>query len=97
MQLKIQRKATTTNSTLPVQSAAALPARLDQPSSSHSRKFTIARNQNTFAKRQREMEKKAKAEAKRIRRIKRKQGDGDDAGDPAETPLGEPETSDESD
>lgn len=34
--------------------------------------MTIAKNQNTFAKRQREMEKKAKAEAKRIRRDKLK-------------------------
>lgn len=35
---------------------------------------TIAKNQNTFAKRQREMDKKAKSEAKRLRRNKRKQG-----------------------
>ncbi len=34
----------------------------------------IAKNQNTFAKRKREMEKKEKAEAKRIRRTKRKLG-----------------------
>ncbi len=34
----------------------------------------MAKNQNTYAKRQREMEKKAKAEAKRIRRTQRKQG-----------------------
>jgi hypothetical protein len=34
----------------------------------------IAKNQNTFAKRKREMDKKLKAEAKRIRRHKRKLG-----------------------
>jgi hypothetical protein len=34
--------------------------------------MTIARNQNTFAKRQREVARKAKAEAKRARRIERK-------------------------
>lgn len=44
------------------------------------RRFDIAKNQNTFAKRQREMEKKAKAEAKRIRRTQRKQDS--DAGIP---------------
>lgn len=33
----------------------------------------IARNQNTFAKRQREMEKKEKAEAKQVRRNQRKE------------------------
>jgi hypothetical protein len=32
----------------------------------------IARNQNTYAKRKREMEKKEKAEQKRIRRTRRK-------------------------
>ena len=38
----------------------------------------MAKNQNTFAKRQREMEKKAKAEAKRARKLLRKQGGGND-------------------
>ena len=33
----------------------------------------MVKNQNTLAKRKREMEKKAKAEAKRLRRIQRKQ------------------------
>ena len=32
----------------------------------------MAKNQNTFAKQQREMEKKRKAEQKRLRRIQRK-------------------------
>ena len=36
------------------------------------------------------MDKKAKAEAKRVRRIKRKQGG--DANNPPETPVAEPET-----
>ncbi len=40
-----------------------------------TRSHSIAKNQNTFAKRQREMNKKAKAEAKRNRRHQRKQGD----------------------
>ncbi|WP_339735358.1 hypothetical protein [uncultured Gimesia sp.] len=39
------------------------------------RRVTIAKNQNTFAKRQREADKKAKAEAKRIRRNKLKEGE----------------------
>jgi hypothetical protein len=39
-----------------------------------SKERPIAKNQNTFAKRQREMEKRAKAEAKRTRKIRRKQG-----------------------
>ncbi len=36
----------------------------------------IAKNQNTYAKRKREMEKKEKAEAKRVRRVERKQDGG---------------------
>jgi hypothetical protein len=43
------------------------------PSIHESRSGIIAKNQNTFAKRQREMEKKAKQEAKRQRRLERKQ------------------------
>lgn len=35
----------------------------------HIGRSSIAKNQNTFAKRQREMDKKMKAEAKRARRI----------------------------
>ena len=57
------------------------------PRPSDARNAIIARNRNTFAKRQREMEKKAKAEAKRQRRIRRKQGLEDPAssdGDPAD-------------
>jgi septal ring factor EnvC (AmiA/AmiB activator) len=47
-------------------------------SDSSSGSGPIAKNQNTFAKRQREMEKKAKAEAKRQRRDERKEeGDTD--------------------
>ncbi len=42
----------------------------------------MAKNQNTFAKRQREMEKKAKAQAKKARREERKQ-----AGDSADMPV----------
>ncbi|WP_417384255.1 hypothetical protein [Gimesia sp.] len=38
------------------------------------RRDIIAKNQNTFAKRQREADKKAKAEAKRVRRNNIKQG-----------------------
>ncbi|MCR9296721.1 MAG: hypothetical protein NXI32_28775 [bacterium] len=37
------------------------------------RRFIIAKNQNTFLKRQREMEKKAKAQLKRQRRQDRKE------------------------
>jgi hypothetical protein len=37
------------------------------------RRFTIAKNQNTFAKRNREMEKKRKADEKRVDRQKRKE------------------------
>ena len=57
-----------------------------------SRRATIAKNQNTYAKKKREMEKKAKAEAKRIRRIKRKQGGA--AANPPKAPDVEPETPD---
>jgi hypothetical protein len=59
---------------------------LDQVIPSISRRTTIARNQNTYAKRQREMEKKAKAEAKRVRRIKRKQG-GDASDSPEQSDV----------
>lgn len=38
----------------------------------------IAKNQNTFAKQKREMDKKLKAEAKRLRKIKRKEGRPED-------------------
>jgi hypothetical protein len=44
----------------------------------------MAKDQNTFAKRQREMEKKRKADEKRQRRIKRKQK-SDDVGDDDKT------------
>jgi hypothetical protein len=37
------------------------------------RRTTIAKNQNTYAKRKREMDKKNKAEDKRVRRAQRKQ------------------------
>ena len=37
----------------------------------------IARNQNTYAKRQREMEKKQKAEIKRERKVQRKAAEDD--------------------
>jgi hypothetical protein len=78
----------------------------------YSRTEPIAKNQNTYAKRQREMEKKVKAEAKRARRMRRKQDDGTSspqvAGhpdlDPADyaayfppEPEPEPQTPDESD
>jgi hypothetical protein len=66
---------------------------LDQPSPSISRKATIAKNQNTYAKRRREMDKKAKAEAKRTSRSKRKQGG--DASNPPEPPDIGPEPPDE--
>ncbi len=56
---------------------------------------TIAKNQNTFAKRQREMEKKAKAEAKRARKLQRKQGGGDDVA--PEPQADEPDTLEEAD
>ena len=52
----------------------------------HIRSFGIAKNQNTFAKLQRERNKKAKAEAKRNRRNKRKlEGQ---KGDSSESPDG---------
>jgi hypothetical protein len=46
---------------------------LDQSKTAVSRSEPIAKNQNTYAKRQREMEKKAKAEAKRARRVQQKE------------------------
>lgn len=52
----------------------------------------MARDQNTFAKRQREMEKKRKAEDKRARRRKKKEEDTSTPIDPA---LIESEDSDE--
>ncbi len=61
------------------------------------RRATIARNQNTYAKRQREADKKAKAEAKRTRRLKRKEGGGLDETSPADEALyTDPEMPDES-
>jgi hypothetical protein len=57
-----------------------------------SRRATIAKNQNTYAKRQREADKKRKAEAKRARRSERKHGGA--ASDQPETPDLEPETPD---
>jgi hypothetical protein len=68
---------------------------LDRFSSSSIRRATIAKNQNTFAKRQREMEKKAKAEGKRARRTARKQEA--DAGVPSQAPNVDPETPEEAD
>jgi hypothetical protein len=68
---------------------------LDHNNLDKSRREPIAKNQNTYAKRQREMEKKAKAEAKRKRRISRKQEGVESI--PSETPDIEPETPDESD
>ncbi len=75
------------------QGADGQPARSDQPDPSISRKAIIARNQNTYAKRQREMDKKAKAEAKRARRSKLKEGA--DASNPPEMSDIEPVTPDE--
>ncbi|MCO6456523.1 MAG: hypothetical protein J5I93_14595 [Pirellulaceae bacterium] len=46
----------------------------------------IAKNQNTFAKRQREMDKRAKAEAKRARRTNRKLHGGPNTADQPEWP-----------
>lgn len=49
----------------------------------------IAKNQNTYAKRQREMEKKVKAEQKRARRLQRKNGiPADIRTDDSESPDG---------
>jgi hypothetical protein len=49
----------------------------------------IAKNQNTYAKRQREMEKKVKAEQKRARRLQRKNGiPADVRADESDTPDG---------
>ncbi len=42
----------------------------------------MAKNQNTYAKRKREMDKKLKAEAKRERRKKRKEGGDGSAAEP---------------
>ncbi|MCA9074508.1 MAG: hypothetical protein KDA93_05710 [Planctomycetaceae bacterium] len=55
----------------------------------------MAKNQNTFAKRQREMEKKAKAEAKRARKLLRKQDGGND--NAPEPQADEPDTIEETD
>jgi len=60
----------------------AAEARAD---SSHLRNRSMARDQNTFAKRRREMEKKRKAEDKRARRRKKKE----EANAPADTTLAE--------
>lgn len=43
-----------------------------------SRRAIIGKNQNTFAKRQREMEKRAKADAKRAKKLDRKLNGPDD-------------------
>ncbi len=52
----------------------------------------IARNQNTYAKRQREMEKKQKAEDKRMRRTQRKNAvDDPDNGQPQDEINVEPD------
>ncbi len=45
----------------------------DREISELCRRIEIARNGHTYAKRQREMEKRAKADAKRARRTKRKE------------------------
>jgi hypothetical protein len=57
-----------------------------------TRNTIIKKNQNTFAKRRREMDKKAKAEAKRARRLQRKQDD--DADNLPATPDGLSDTPD---
>lgn len=46
----------------------------------------MAKNQNTFAKRKREIDKKLKAEEKRARRKKRKEADGAASDAPATDP-----------
>jgi hypothetical protein len=52
------------------------------PSASPSKEESMARDQNTYLKRQREMEKKRKAEEKRARRQKKKEEANNPAADP---------------
>lgn len=49
----------------------------------------MARDQNTYAKRQREMEKRRKAEEKRARRRRKKEEANDDEANVAESPATE--------
>lgn len=49
----------------------------------------MARDQNTYAKRQREMEKRRKAEEKRARRRKKKEQANDDEANVADSPATE--------
>ena len=49
----------------------------------------MARKQNTFAKRQREMDKKQKAERKRMRKERRKSETGTETRQPDDTPQEE--------
>lgn len=51
---------------------------------------TIAKNRNTYAKRQREMDKKLRAEAKAARRAKRREAAGS-SGSPTERPMEHPD------
>ena len=52
----------------------------------------MAKDRNTFAKRQREMERKRKADEKRLRRVRRKQGSAGQSGpERAATPEQPPE------
>jgi hypothetical protein len=56
--------------------------------------LTITKNQNTFAKRQREMEKKRKAEDKRARRKERKEIENVSPIESANDDSSDPETVD---
>lgn len=60
------------------------PHAIDIAECTFLKEIVIAKNQNTYAKRQREMEKKAKAEAKRARRLKEKQAEESGDGTPVE-------------
>jgi len=66
--------------------------RINRPSIRDLRRDTIAKNQNTFAKRQREMEKKFKAQDKLNRRLERKAAQ--DA-EPVQPPIDSEEIPDE--
>ena len=60
-----------------------------------SRRATIAKNQNTYAKKKREMDKKHKAQEKLNRRLQRKQA-AEDIKPPESAESEAPETADES-
>jgi hypothetical protein len=72
--------------------SGSFPAQKPGPSS-HVMEQVIAKNQNTFAKQKREVDKRLKAEAKRQKRNKRKEERSDNP--PPTSPPGQTETPEE--